>query len=84
VEEPLEMEEQLEEVARPCCCPGRYFMRSSRGRALQGVTEETLIAVGVAARLVIIFWRSWGGGELETGRHLQGYGVSSPSCGGRW
>ena len=36
------MEEQLEMVARPCCCPGRYFMGSSRGRALQGVNDETL------------------------------------------
>ena len=53
------------------------FVKEFWGRAQQGVTEEALIAVGVAAMLVIIFWRSWGGSKLETGRHLQGYGVSS-------
>ena len=61
----------------PAAAPGRYFMGSSRGRAQQGVTEEALITVGVAAMLVIIIRRSWSGGELETGRRLQGYGVSS-------
>ena len=67
------------EVARPCSDPGRYFTLKLQGRAQQGVTEETLIAVGVAAKVDIINeveveWSRVGG----AGHHLQGYGVSSP------
>ena len=38
------------EVARPCSARGRYFTVKLQGRARPGVTEETLITVGVAAK----------------------------------
>ena len=69
--------------ARPCC--ESWVGTSSEVFWTQlntEVTEETpILVVGAAALwIVVIFWRSWDGGEFETGRRLQGYGVSSP-CG---
>ena len=50
----------IRKVARPCSARGGYFKMKFQGRALQRVTEETLILMVRAAVLWIdTIWRRW-------------------------
>ena len=50
---------------------------SNGGGSLLSSPSKKEWSSSLAQRSTLSSWRSWGGGEFETGRRLQGYGVSS-------